>query len=368
MQACTQARAGGAGSLAAPALARAAAKVDETARHGVRSLRGSPAGQPGERSSVALSVALEALARRSRALGEAVEQAVRDRSDQALGEAIARFEAQSKGEQSLPEPQGCARLPAAGLCAQGGEDRAGRSRTRERDGATMLEVPAGPFVRGAEGEQAEVDEYPRKLVEVAGFWIDSLEVSAGQYGRCVKEKACAAASAGASCNVGERKGRHPANCVSWTQASSYCTWAGARLPTEAEWEKAARGCDGRSYPWGEEPPDCERAMWFDPQRGHGCGTHSTAVVGSHPKGASPYGALDMAGNVWEWVQDRYVPAWDQAEAGAAGRLRVLRGGGWGKDGLGSLRTTSRLRLEGGLATPGTGFRCAMDAMAAGGEP
>ena len=160
-------------------------------------------------------------------------------------------------------------------------------------------VPAGEFLMGpAEDDYtAKSVEKPQHRVYLDAYWIDRTEVTKAQYQQCVAARKCRAPSC-----VGTRVDEHPVVCVSWQDAADYCAWAGKRLPTEAEWEKAARGTDGRKYPWGNEAPDCGRLNFFF--RSKPC-VESTSAVGAFPSGASPYGALDMAGNVSEWVADWY---------------------------------------------------------------
>ncbi len=192
-------------------------------------------------------------------------------------------------------------------------------------------VSAGPFVMGcneAQDDQCDADERPTHTVTLAKFAIDRTEVSVAAYGECVAAGACATPSVEwHDCNW-ERPGRdrHPVNCVDFDHALAYCTWAGKRLPTEAEWEKAARGTDHRVYPWGNSPPHCGLVNFA------GCEL-DTAEVDSRPDGASPYGALDMAGSVLEWVSDHYAedyyarsPAEDPS--GGAGEERIARGGSY----------------------------------------
>jgi eukaryotic-like serine/threonine-protein kinase len=158
------------------------------------------------------------------------------------------------------------------------------------DGAMMMYVPEGEFLMGS--EEGDSDESPEHTVYLDAYWIYKNEVTNKQYRACIEAGEC----------VGDinfyNENDHPVKFVDWYEADAYCTWAGGRLPTEAEWEKAARGHDGRAYPWGEISPTCALAQF------RAC-NYQTKPVGSFPEGASPYGALDMAGNVWEWVADWY---------------------------------------------------------------
>ena len=156
-------------------------------------------------------------------------------------------------------------------------------------------------------EADDEEKRQHRVVLLDAFWIDRTEVTKAQYQRCVEAGVCAAPS----CS-GTGKGDHPVVCVSWRDASKYCAWAGRRLPTEAEWEKAARGTDGRKYPWGNQDVvgnllnfcdiNCSNS-WKEAAVNDGYA--ETAPVGTYLAGASPYGAWDMAGNVWEWVADWY---------------------------------------------------------------
>ena len=208
--------------------------------------------------------------------------------------------------------------------------------------ADMVGVPGGEFFMGCNAEvddQCYPQEKPGKQVDVPGFCIDRTEVTVTAYLACVKVGACRQPDRGGECNWGN-PGRetHPVNCVDWQDAVTYCDWAGKRLPKEAEWEKAARGTDGRVYPWGNLFVG-DRANTDRSGLGH------TQAVGSDPAGVSPQGALDMAGNVWEWVADKV----DEG--------RGLRGGSWSASPR-VARTSYRDRFKPSSRLPTLGFRCA----------
>ena len=164
----------------------------------------------------------------------------------------------------------------------------------------MVRVPEGEFWMGSDVD----DDRPLHRVFLDEYDMDKFEVTVEEYRDCVAAGACAEPATGDECNwgMGDRDG-HPVNCITWYDTQRYCRWASKRLPTEAEWEKAARGTDGRRFPWGHAPPDCERAVIGF--RSLGCGRQSTWSVGSKPSGNSPYGAVDMTGNVWEWMADGF---------------------------------------------------------------
>ena len=162
-------------------------------------------------------------------------------------------------------------------------------------------VPAGPFPRGS--TRGGDDERPVKVRTLPAFRIDRTEVTRAMYARCVAAHRCAPLAA--IDLVAEPK--LPVTSVNWSEAHAFCAFAGGRLPSEDEWEKAARGSDGREYPWGNNL-DCARANWGNFENEGPCAGKNPGkpvAVGSYPQGASPYGLLDMAGNVWEWVADKY---------------------------------------------------------------
>ena len=250
--------------------------------------------------------------------------------------------------------------------------------------ADMVHVRGGTFLMGSPPWVGD-DEHPQHTVTLRGYCIDRTEVTVAAYTRCVASGKCTAPAEPAKlggdrlCN-GTRGDRqdHPVNCVDWNQAKAYCAWANRRLPSEAEWEYAARGGEGSTYPWGSEAPSARRlnacgseCRARGKQLGPGAskvmyedtdGWEATAPVGSFPGGASPFGALDMAGNVWEWTADWY----GEYQAGAStnptgpkeGTARVIRGGGWSEIDASRVRGASRFWDEPANRSADRGLRCA----------
>ncbi|MCX4239309.1 formylglycine-generating enzyme family protein [Paraliomyxa miuraensis] len=214
------------------------------------------------------------------------------------------------------------------------------------------------------------DAMPVRQVQVDAFWIDETEVTVDEYSQCVMDGAtCSSPSMGGNCNWGVAgRGDHPVNCVVWDQAMMYCAWAGGRLPTEAEWEKAARGDDARNFPWGNMPsPSCAHVVAEDDMGVDGCGTSATMAVGSKPMGMSPYGAHDMSGNVSEWVADWYGAGYDPLDTDnpvgpVMGTEHIGRGGAYTVPvAFADLRTYSRASSPASIyGSSGVGFRCVQD--------
>ncbi len=229
----------------------------------------------------------------------------------------------------------------------------------------MVFVPEGEFPMGQEG--GDPDQLPVHAVSLDAFWIDRTEVTVDAFLACKTAGSCTTPDAASNCNSNHAdRGAEPFNCATWDQATAYCTWAGKRLPTEAEWEKAARGVDGRTYPWGEDTPTCSYAVISDPNaHGAGCGSHTTLPDGSKPGGESPYGALDMTGNVWEWVNDWYGDTYYSTSPASnppgpeSGTYRVFRGGGL-FDSVDDLQLPAAFRSGSYpfTARSDVGFRCA----------
>ncbi len=235
----------------------------------------------------------------------------------------------------------------------------------------LVRIEAGAFLMGSHDGPA--DERPQHRVFLEEYFIERTPVTNAQFARFLNSAGVKGPGDArwydlddSDARIRRQQGQlaadrgyenHPVVEASWSGALAYCRWAGRRLPTEAEWEKAARGTDGRKYPWGNNPPDRSRAQFGVPY-------NQTAMVGSFPKGASPYGLLDMAGNTWEWVSSAYLPypydASDGREDLIRPQVRGTRGGGHDSPGE-ELTTTHRGRHVSRNFRSGhhhIGFRCA----------
>jgi len=235
--------------------------------------------------------------------------------------------------------------------------------TKEVDPVPLVTIPAGEFLMGSPEGKGRADEWPQRSVYLDEFAIDQVEVTNQRYMAFVK-------------STGHRNPPNPYRTgpllsikgieqlpvvqTTWYDAKAYCGWAKKRLPTEAEWEKAARGTDGRLYPWGNEPASPRRANfhreWED--------EHTLHAVGSLPGGDSPYGVKDMAGNAREWISDWYDAEYYKGAANRnpqgpdkKGVVRSIRGGSWHSP-ASDITTSARGRGGFALQTHGTGFRCA----------
>src|SRR4029077_6169249 len=220
----------------------------------------------------------------------------------------------------------------------------------------MVLVPAGEFSMGS--PEGDPDEKPAHKVQISAFFMDKYEVTVKQYAAFLQESGGDRPAEWKTMNKTANQNR-PVMGVDWAEAARYCKWAGKRLPTEVEWEKAARGTDDRLYPWGNDPPtplhaNFGKSDWSN----HGV----LAPIGSFGNGKSPYGIYDMAGNVWEWVNDWYDYNYyknspSQSPTGpSSGGAKVIRGGAWNSNPR-AMRSSNR-----SLTSPTdqglTGFRCA----------
>ena len=257
-------------------------------------------------------------------------------------------------------------------------------------------VPAGDFLMGStdKDQNAKPDEKPQRKVYVDAFWIDRTEVTSGMFEKFVNETGyetdaekrgygLAVDAQGQWLEIESaywqypqgKFGRqaapnYPVVHVSWHDAQAYCEWVGGRLPTEAEWEKAARGTEGQIFPWGEHGLEdfllnfADRNLNVEYRNKQiNDGYRLISPVGRYPTGASPYGALDMAGNVWEWVSDWYSPTYYRDPSStvnpagpSSGDLRVLRGGSWNNK-VEDVRTVNRGKYDPSGSTDYDGFRC-----------
>lgn len=242
----------------------------------------------------------------------------------------------------------------------------------DRDGMTLVYVPAGEFVMGAAANDsaASPDEKPQHPVALDAFWIDRTEVTNAQYRKCIEAGICRRPQSPETNYEDPVFDTYPIVNVSWYDAQTYCQWAQRRLPTEAEWEKAARGTDGRTYPWGNNSVAGDKVNFCDKHcsytwrsRQIDDGYAWTSPVGHYLNGASPYSALDMAGNVWEWVADWYDAKYysdslaENPLGPDSGKEKVLRGGSW-YDYAGHVRTTRRTKDDPVAFDGNIGLRCA----------
>ena len=229
------------------------------------------------------------------------------------------------------------------------------------DGAALIFIPAGEFTMGS---NANVDPYfwgaegPRHTVYLDEYWIYQTEVTNAMYQQCVAEQKCPRPAKHISRTRDSyydnpQFANYPVIYVSYVHAQAYCRWAGGALPTEAQWEKAARGDDLRLFPWGDNPPTSGQLNYLN---------RDTAEVGSFPRDVSPYGVLDMAGNVWEWVFDYFQAAYyavspeNNPRGPGTGDRRVIRGGAFFSD-VDAVRTVVRASLKPDETFDTLGFRC-----------
>jgi formylglycine-generating enzyme required for sulfatase activity len=223
----------------------------------------------------------------------------------------------------------------------------------------MVEIPAGEFAMGLDGLQALGDERPRHRVWLPTFFIDLHEVTTAQYASFLAATNRLVPWQWDTVDLIQHHDR-PVIGVDWSDADAYCQWKGKRLPTEAEWEKSARGTDGRLYPWGNWVPNKDLANFASGARfGY---SQVLMPVQSYERGKSPYGLLQMAGNVWEWVQDWYAANYYEVspehnpQGPEEGQFKVLRGGSW-SDLPKYLLTYGRFKLLPETRNSYTGFRC-----------
>ncbi|MCX5722632.1 MAG: SUMF1/EgtB/PvdO family nonheme iron enzyme [Nitrospirae bacterium] len=228
-----------------------------------------------------------------------------------------------------------------------------------KDGVPMMLVPAGEFTMGS--DKGDDDEQPVHRVFLDSFYMDKFEVTNGRFAKFVEAIQSEPPWGFADKETPVVRSDRPVRWVNWMEAFGYCLWAGKRLPTEAEWEKAARGTDGRVYPWGNDQPTAAHAVF-----GLKEGADMVAPIGNRDKGKSPYGVHDLAGNLYEWVTDWYDEQFYTKNPAinprgpVEGTAKVQRGGSYINN---SYRLRSSFRTKGDPTEhdPNVGFRCAEDA-------
>jgi formylglycine-generating enzyme required for sulfatase activity len=242
-----------------------------------------------------------------------------------------------------------------------------------KDGAPLRLIPGGEFLMGTSlsTRDGARDEYPERRIFLNAFYMDVFEVTNGRYLAFTKAAGHRTPEHPRDKNLTLWRGAtvpdafkdHPVVNVAWSDAAAYCAWAGRRLPTEAEWERAARGTTGRRFPWGDMEPTRTLANYLNQWR-NGAGLEP---VGSHPQGASAEGVQDLQGNVWEWVADWYDPSYyatgpsRNPKGPDEGTRKVIRGSGWESEAP-LLRSAHRLSSDPANRNHSLGFRCAMDAV------
>lgn len=240
------------------------------------------------------------------------------------------------------------------------EPLTGTSRISPMDGMTQFYIPSGEFIMGASSDQstAEAQEKPQHRVILSGFWMDETEVTRGMYKQCISSGNCPDISnelASTSGFFDSKNDDHPMVMLTWEQSKNYCEKNGRRLPSEAEWEKAARGTNGRTYPWGETPIDGNLALY-------GKAVNGTRPVESFPAGMSPYGLLNMIGNAAEWVYDTYsvdyyaTSPFENPLGPDTADQKVIRGSSW-KDDISLVRISRRSFASQNFKDDDLGFRC-----------
>jgi formylglycine-generating enzyme required for sulfatase activity len=226
-----------------------------------------------------------------------------------------------------------------------------------KDAAPAVLIPAASFIMGDD------EDSPRRDIYLDAFYMDKYEVTVSRYAKFLTATGNVRLPEEWPGDNNPQVGDFPVVGVDWWDANSYCRWADKRLPTEAEWERAARGGDERKYPWGNDAPGADQARFGRPYQGE-VYKDGVAQVGNHAKDQSPFGVYDLAGNVSEWVADWYADSFSRADVRNpkgpdSGTAKGLRGGGW-YDPPDRLTTTKRWQASPDHRSNDIGFRCARD--------